>query len=71
MYDSLQFTLETKRHVVACIKQLAPSTSVTAKLCQKQEDGFSCGVFAIAFYVAIANNLDPSTLVFDVKKMRR
>ena len=71
VYDSLEFTPQSRRHTVKCLRNLSPSSkTVTAKLCQKQEDGFNCGVFAIAFAIAIANNIEPSTLVFDIKKMR-
>ena len=37
---------------------------------QKQNNGVDCGVFAIAFATALANGKDPTTLSFDVPKMR-
>jgi polycystin 1L2 len=67
VYDSLVFQPETRQHIIACARKLSPaSNTLTSRLCQKQEDGYNCGVFAIA----LANDLDPSSLVFDVKKMR-
>ena len=71
IYDSLQFHPDSREHTVNCIRKLSPkSKSVIAKLCHKQDDDFSCGVFSLAFSIALVNNVDPSTLVFDDRKMR-
>jgi polycystin 1L2 len=69
VYDSLVFQPETRQHIIACARILSPaSNTLTSRLCQKQEDGYNCGLFAIAFAVALPNDLDPSSLIFDVKK---
>ena len=38
--------------------------------CQKQGNGFDCGVFAIAFATSLANGQDPSSLLYDPSKLR-
>jgi len=38
--------------------------------CQKQTGGMDCGLFAIAFAVALMFNLHPSKLKFNQQKMR-
>ena len=38
---------------------------------EKQRNGADCGVFAIAFAVAICNGQNPEELIFQIPKMRR
>ena len=38
---------------------------------QRQTDGTSCGVFAVANATALCHGLDPTTLVYDEKQMRK
>ena len=38
--------------------------------CQQQTNGSDCGVFAIAFAVALAIATDPTHVTFDISRMR-
>ncbi len=74
VYDSLTFEPCNRKHVLGSIASLISNNSTKrtfcVKSCQKQRNGHDCGVFAIAFSVALANGQDPSSFFFDTKKMR-
>lgn len=44
--------------------------SIVYRQVQQQTNAVDCGVYAIAFAVAIANNMDPSRQAFDIASMR-
>jgi polycystin 1L2 len=49
-----------------------PNQSMTyvVRGCQKQGNGYDCGVFAIAFATSLANREDPSSLLNDTTLLR-
>lgn len=63
-----------KQHVLDCIacvlKTDEDEFEVASMPCQSQNDGYNCGVFAIAFATALAFDEDPSRLIFDKALMR-
>jgi len=39
--------------------------------CQQQDDGNSCGIFAFAFAILLAAELNPSEVRFQIERMRQ
>ena len=70
-YDSLYSTmsLSTKSTIV---KLLQPNDSVTIRMknVAKQVGGTECGLYALAYCVALANGEDPCDYVYDQREMR-
>ncbi|XP_050713449.1 uncharacterized protein LOC126996730 isoform X2 [Eriocheir sinensis] len=64
VYDSLYDTLSTS--TAALVRQLqelhAPPPGVVVRPVQRQRDGYSCGLFALAFAFSIAHGQDPCRL---------
>jgi hypothetical protein len=64
LYDSSP-GVHVKKHVLGCMKSLLqpPSAKMTyvVRGCQRQSNGFDCGVFSIAFATSLANGEDPSS----------
>jgi hypothetical protein len=73
IYDSL-LQSEPLRHTIYAVSQICPEKKDELKLyimkVQKQKDGFSCGLFAIANATALAFGLNPSEYVYDPTTMR-
>ena len=63
IYDSLNFQNATRQHVLCCISSLVKTKEkqmrYIVKSCQRQENGYDCGVFAIAFATSVAFGQDP------------
>jgi Ulp1 protease family, C-terminal catalytic domain len=74
IYDSLHFDAENSERVIANICSLVrtqnPSITYLVQPCQRQGNGYDCGVFAIAFAVSLAFGENPSQLVYDPAKLR-
>jgi len=51
-------------------KQDGETISIAKIQCQRQQDGFNCGVFAVAFATALLHGQHPGTVTFDVHRMR-
>jgi Ulp1 family protease len=50
------------------LKTLEKEMTYLVKTCQRQGNGFDCGVFAIAFATSLENGEDPATRLYDPKK---
>lgn len=74
VYDSMAGSKWESKHVIGCMASLVRTPEKTlrykVKACQRQGNGFDCGVFAIAFATSIANGIDPATLVYTPNQMR-
>lgn len=61
-------------HMLSCMSSLlcTPDEKMTyiIKSCQRQSNGYDCGVFAIAFAISLANGEDPTTRLYNQKKLR-
>ena len=72
VYGSMPRTPWDNAHVLSCMSSLlkTPEKEMTylVKTCQRQGNGFDCGVFAIAFATSLANGEDPATILYDPKK---
>ena len=72
IYDSLLDA--TPRHTIYAVSQICPEKKDELKVnimkVQKQKDGFSCGLFAIANATALAFGLNPSEYVYDTTAMQ-
>lgn len=68
VYDSMAGSHWSSKHILSCMSSLlkTPEKEMTyiVKACQRQGNGFDCGVFAIAFATSLANGQDPSTLLY-------
>lgn len=75
VYDSLNFQTATRQHTLSCMSSLLKTKEkemkYVVKSCQRQENGFDCGVFAAAFATSLAFGLDPSKTVYDASLIRR
>ncbi|KAG0715613.1 NEDD8-specific protease 1 [Chionoecetes opilio] len=71
VYDSLYNTLSTE--TAALVEQLqelySPRPGATMRPVQRQNDGYSCGLFAVAFAFSIALGQDPCTVRYDRASM--
>jgi hypothetical protein len=74
VYDSMPRTPWDNAHVLSCMSSLLKTPkkemSYLVKNCQRQSNGFDCGVFAIAFATSLANGEDPATRLYDPKQLR-
>jgi polycystin 1L2 len=74
VYYSMPRTPWDNAHVLSCMSSLlkTPEKEMTylVKTCQRQGNGFDCGVFAIDFATNLANGEDPATTLYDKKKLR-
>ena len=72
VYYSMPRTPWDNAHVLSCMSSLlkTPEKEMTylVKTCQRQGNGFDCGVFAIAFATNLENGEDPATRLYDPKK---
>ena len=61
-------SLKRKKHVLACISALLNTEEskfkYVYKLCQQQDNGYDCGVYAIAFATTLGFGGDPSSKVY-------
>ena len=73
IFDSLakeEVSTTVRKQLATILHSLRPRMTM-AKVCVQQRTGGSdCGVFAIAFAVALAHGQDPATLTFDQRAMR-
>lgn len=74
LFDSMGTSGDLDRHVVGCISSLlntnAKSFGLQRKGCQNQNNGWDCGLFAIAITFSLASNNDPSFIKYDPTAMR-
>ena len=73
IFDSLHRgkpSLTVKRQLATKMKTLHPKLTITMVHVQQQQGYNDCGLFAIAFAVALCNGLDPATLTFQQPAMR-
>ena len=74
VYDSMAGTNWKSQHVIGCMSSLlrTPEKQMRYKVkaCQRQGNGFDCGVFAIAFATSLVHGEDPSELSYTPSKMR-
>ncbi|KAI9550671.1 hypothetical protein GHT06_004575 [Daphnia sinensis] len=75
VYDSLPSNPWYNNHILSCISSLLKSANkemtYIVKTCQRQSNGYDCGVFAIAFAASLSSNgEDPTTRLYDPKKLR-
>ena len=73
IFDSLhkgKLSLTVKRQLATIMKTLHPKLTITMINVQQQQGYNDCGLFAIAFAVALCNGLDPATLTFQQFAMR-
>ena len=61
---------ETEVLIRGLYQHKSKNTKIIMSRCQKQTGGMDCGLFAIAFAVALVFNLRPSKLKFNQQKMR-
>jgi hypothetical protein len=73
VYDSSPAS-KVCQHVLSCMSSLlkTPRERMTYVIrgCQKQGNGFDCGVFAIAFATSLVNGEDPSSLLYNPLQLR-
>lgn len=74
VYDSMAGSNWRSKHILSCMSSLlkTPEKEMTyvIKTCQRQGNGFDCGVFAIAFATSLANGQDPALLLYDPHELR-
>lgn len=74
VYDSSPGHPWRNEHVLSCMSSLlqSPEKEMTyiIKDCQRQSNGYDCGVFAIAFATSLAFGEDPAKRMYDPKKLR-
>jgi hypothetical protein len=74
VYDSLAGPKWSSQHIIGCMTSLlrTPEKEMKYKVkaCQRQGNGYDCGVFAIAFATSLAYGEDPSKLSYDTKQLR-
>ena len=72
-FDSLmkdEVSTTVRRQLANILHSLRPRMTMTKVCVQQQAGGSDCGLFAIAFAVALAHGQDPATLMFDQQAMR-
>jgi hypothetical protein len=74
IFDSLTFNPKSREHTLMCMSSLvrteSESISYSVLPCQKQTNGYDCGVFAIAFATSLAFGEDPRELVYSSDTLR-
>lgn len=75
VYDSLPGSPHRySNHILIYISSLLESANkemtYIVKTCQRQSNGYDCGVFAIAFAASLANGEDLTTRLYDPKNLR-
>ena len=73
LYDSMfkgRITSSVKKQIAALLKEKGPTITVNIPHVQQQPNFVDCGVFAIAFLVAVLFKQDPSKITFRVCGMR-
>ncbi|KAI9565306.1 hypothetical protein GHT06_009095 [Daphnia sinensis] len=74
VYDSSPGHPWRNEHVLSCMSSLLQSSekemTYIIKDCQRQSNGYDCGVFAIAFATSLAFGEDPAIRMYDPKKLR-
>ena len=74
IFDSLMQTevsTTVRRQLATVLHTLRPRMTMTKVRVQEQIGGSDCGLFAIAFAVALVNGQDPAALTFDQGAMRK
>ena len=73
IFDSVvkeEVSTTVRRQLATILQTLRPRMTMTRVSVQQQSGGSDCGVFAIAFAVALAHGQDPATLTFNQGVMR-
>ena len=73
IFDSLMQTevsTTVRRQLATMLHTLRPRMTMTKVCVQQQTGGSDCGLFAIAFAVALVHGQDPATLTFNQGAMR-
>ena len=75
IYDSLAQSCWRKRpHTLSCASSLLQTSEkhllYKVKSCQQQNNGFDCGVNAVAFATSVAHGVDPITVIYDRRTLR-
>ncbi|KZS01293.1 Uncharacterized protein APZ42_002096, partial [Daphnia magna] len=74
VYDSLVGSAWHDKHVLSCMSSLLKTDekkmTYIVKQCQRQNNSYDCGVFAIAFATSLANGEDPTGMLYDPKQLR-
>jgi hypothetical protein len=74
VYDSMPSTPWKNDHILSCMSSLLytqeKKMTYIVKSCQRQSNGYDCGVFAIAFATSLANGEDPASRLYNPKKLR-
>lgn len=72
VFDSMYTDLdqESKSQILSILKHDGKNVKFHAIPVQRQVGGTECGLFAIAFAVALSFGLNPAKLIFDQSKMR-
>ena len=74
-YDSLSSSktvgAEIAKQTAQCLFTESPSLNIFLQPVQQQTNGTNCGLFAIAFATCLANGIDPTTVRFDERKLRK
>jgi len=74
VYDSMRFHKDGRAHFLACLASLVRTEEEELAYhiasCQKQDNNYDCGIFAIAFAVSLANGKNPSQITYDPVQLR-
>jgi hypothetical protein len=75
VYDSLAPTFWNRSHTLSCMSSLLQTPekqmSYVVKSCQQQNNGYDCGVFVAAYATSLAHGVDPNSLLYDRRSMRK
>lgn len=74
IYDSLggkRFDHCMQKEIASLLHSNSPEITLKLEDVQNQQDGHSCGLFAIAFAVSLCHEEDPRRLTFDRSAMRK
>ena len=74
IYDSLAQSCWRRPHTLSCASSLLQTSEkhllYKVKSCQQQNNGFDCGVNAVAFATSVAHGVDPITVIYDRRTLR-
>ncbi|KZS01292.1 Uncharacterized protein APZ42_002097, partial [Daphnia magna] len=74
LYDGLAGSAWHDKHVLSCMSSLLKTgekkMTYIVKQCQRQNNSYDCGVFAIAFATSLANGEDPTGMLYDPNQLR-